>query len=242
MPARIDFLAEQKTAMLIAYLGGRSFLDISKAFGCSKTRIRDELLRLGAEPDRGRSISSKMKGQPSRRLGARWSDEAKERISRARKGCAPTRTGPHSEATKAKISAATRGKNTKWTDDERAALERVRQSAKRFLHRCLRGAEKPSHLRTNKALGYTPLELARHLGAKPCADAHIDHYVPIVEFFRRGITAPEVINALANLRWMPADANRLKSSKVPEDVEDVIALCLTATFKEGRVFYSPGLA
>jgi NUMOD3 motif len=248
MPKKISFCEVQQTAMIIAYVGGRSFQDIATAFACSKNRIRDELLLLGIAPNKARSISSKMLGQPSRRLGAKWSDESKKKASAARRKRGATRFGPHTEETKLKISLATKGKNTKWSHEEKCRIERLRQALKRFLRRSLCAAKSKKHDKTSVILGYSPSDLFRHLGPKPSDDCHIDHYVPISEFIRRGIHDPSVINSLHNLRWLGANENREKSNKVPIDADHVISMCINArhTFSVGIgckiADYSKGIA
>lgn len=96
-------------------------------------------------------------------------------------------------------------------------------------------------------LGYSGVELSAHLGPRP-DDSHLDHYVPVVEFIKRGIVAPSVINAQPNLGWLPAAVNRSKSARVPADADRIVALCiadaakrLTAHFGPSGTTYTDGL-
>jgi hypothetical protein len=156
----------------------------------------------------------------------------------------------HSPKTLARISAATKGKNVKYMPEEKKQRESIRQASKRFLRRVLKASGRRKEIPSEQYLGYTNAALVAHLGPKPSDDSHIDHYVPIAEFLRRGIKSPEVINALPNLRWLGGDANRRKSASVPADADSVIAICLdpqmrhqalTATFGPNGATYTGGV-
>ena len=141
----------------------------------------------------------------------------------------PFRRGyKHSESTLIKISLALKGKNRKYSDSERREIESVRCACKRFVNRVLnKSGLRKNKTKTEVLLGYTKWDLMLHLGEKPTKDCHIDHYVPISEFFRRGIFDPKIINALPNLRWLDAHENRKKSDSVPIDADEVIQKCIS---------------
>lgn len=202
--------------------------DLAARFGAGRSRIAKELKSAGVELDRGRAISLKMLGKPGARLGARHTPEAKALMSARLKGRPGTRFGPISEETRARISAGTKGKNVRYTPEQRAALERMRQLGKRLVRRVLNASGSRKSLPSEQYLGYTKHQLLQHLGPKPTHTAEVDHYVPVVEFFRRGIVAPSVVNALPNLRWLESTENKKKSDTVPPDAERVIAECLAA--------------
>lgn len=260
MPRAIHFSTEQISAMLTMYESGKSAADLAASFGCGKSTICKTLKEAGVAMNRSRSIAAKMKGKPGARLGATHSDETRKAMSASRKGRPGTRFGPHSAETLAKISAGTRGKNLRYSPERRAELERLRSTMKRFVRRVLNATGARKSIPSEQYLGYSRHQLHAHLGPRPAPDAEIDHYVPVAEFFRRGITNPAVINALPNLRWLSSADNKAKSDFVPADAEAVIAQChisipsgdardgevLTATFTKqpngrAKVSYTKGL-
>lgn len=252
MPAKINFSADDISQMRSSYESGQSFGDIASTRGCATNTVRSALLSTGVLPNAGRSISAKMVGRPSPRKGISVSADTRARMSAARKGGKGTRFGPHSAETLAKISAATKGKNVRYTDEQRHAIESLRQVSKRFVRRVLRATGRRKTTPSAQALGYSSIELLAHLGPRPTG-AHVDHYVPIAEFIRRGIICIRTINALPNLRWLPGAENQRKSDKVPMDADEVIERCisfsprprsevLTAHFTPQGVSYTRGLA
>jgi hypothetical protein len=241
MRKHVHFTQQQVQDMARRYESGASFREIAEGVPCAKNTVRRVLVASGVKPNVGRSLSVKMRGKATR-LGAKWSDESRARASAAQRGRPGTRFGPPSPETLAKISAGTKGKNVKHTPEQRAEIERLRQACKRFLARSLSAAGRKKLLPSAKALGYTPHDLAAHLGSRP-EGAHVDHYVPIAEFVKRGIHDARVINALPNLRWMDGSANQRKSDKVPHDADAVIERCVSAAhFTDSGVTYTPGLA
>jgi len=148
---------------------------------------------------RGKSLSEKFNGRP-------FSEERKRNVSRSLIG---RRKHPNS------------GMKPLLSPEEKLARERCRQAMKRFLHRALKANGQKKHSKTEDHLGYNVTEFQAHLGPRPDG-AHIDHLVPVAEFFRRGIYDPKVISALPNLRWLDADSNRRKSASVPENAEEII--------------------
>lgn len=225
MPKAINFSDDQVKNMISLYESGKSASDLANVFACGKSTICRVLKETGVAMNRSRSISTKMTGKPGARLGARHSAETRKAMSESRKGRPGTRFGHHSPETLAKISAGTRGKNVRYTPEQRAELERLRSAMKRFVRRTLNATGMRKSIPSEQYLGYSRHELRAHLGPRPTPDAEIDHYVPVVEFFRRGVTNPAVINALPNLRWLSPAENKAKADSVPADADAVIARC-----------------
>lgn len=95
-------------------------------------------------------------------------------------------------------------------------------SARRLLHNTLAATgSKRTNSRTNKNLGYSPMDLKSHLeslfvdgmGWHNRSEWHIDHIIPIAEMIRLGITCPKKINALSNLRPVWAYENLSKGDR-----------------------------
>lgn len=228
MPAKIDFTDEAITQMRRTYESGVSFGDIAKQHACATNTIRSVLLAVGVAPDPRRSLSIKAMGRPSPRRGAKWTEETRAKFIATRASMPHRgRTGPHSAETIAKISAATKGKNVRYTPEQRRHNEAVRQACKRFVRRVLSASGKRKVIPSEQYVGYSNAQLVAHLGPRPDG-AHIDHYVPVAEFLRRGIAEPKVINALVNLRWLDGAENQRKSDRVPLDADAVVAACLRA--------------
>ena len=225
MPVKILFTPDDLVAMRARYESGDSFRDISESIGCAKNTVRSALLEFGVIPDVSRSIRTKATGRPSARKGVQWTDEtmAKFMISRFGRLLAVGRTPKPRKPKKPRMS-----------HEEKRRIESVRQTCKRFVRRVLKASGRQKSIPSAKYVGYTTAELFAHLGPRPSLDAQVDHYVPIVEFIRRGIACPSVINALVNLRWLTATENQRKGAKVPCDADDVVARCLASV-------YSPGL-
>jgi hypothetical protein len=254
---RLVFSPEQVEEMLRLHASGKSARDIAPIFGCGRSTICEILKSNGSDMNPSRFISAKMLGKKIR-LGARHTSQTREAMSKARKGRPGTRFGPHSPETLAKISAATKGKNLRYTPEQKLQIEQMRARLKRLVRRTLLAAGTRKKIPSEAYLGYSKHELLAHLGPKPAHDSEIDHYVPVVEFFRRGIFDASVVNALPNLRWLSSLENKIKGSSLPDDAEGVISACmslpnrasnrqvLTAKFTKNaqgktRVLYSAGI-
>ena len=225
MPKKITFTAEQVAQMSQLAESGTSTRDLAAMFGAGRSRIAAELKNAGIKLNAGLAISLKMRDKPGCRLGAKHSPETRALMSAQRKGKPGTRFGPISEETRARISASTKGKNTKYTPEQRAELEAMRSRSKRMVRRTLLATGRRKLIPSEVYLGYSKHQLMAHLGPKPSQTAEIDHYVPVVEFFRRGITAPALVNALSNLRWLEGAENKKKGDSVPDDAERVVEDC-----------------
>lgn len=229
MPRKMEFPAVAVLEMIQGYAGGKSMAALARERGCGKNTVRRLFRENGVVFDKSRSLSAIKKGRPSARKSYTVSDRVRVARRNARDRAHELRRGATlSPETRARISAALQGRHRRFTDEERKSREAIRQALKRFLHRSLKASGRKKCSRTEAALGYRVGDLMAHLGPRP-ADAHIDHIVPIAEFFRRGIFEPAVINALQNLRWLSADENRRKSATVPENADDIIRQCLTKT-------------
>jgi len=120
------------------YTAGESFFDISKKYSCSKNTIRSALIDAGIETNVGRSISLKMVGRPSPRKGKNHTEETKAKLRLLdRTKWNTTKGRKHSRETLLKISAATKGKNTKYTDEERKLIVYSRALMKRLVRSTL---------------------------------------------------------------------------------------------------------
>lgn len=217
--------------MVATYQDGATVAELAVSFGCGKSRMCTALKDAGVTFDPGARIAKKMTGRPGVRAGAKHTEESKRKMSETRMGRPGTRFGPHSAETLSKISAGTKGKNMRYSPEQRKELEQMRARAKRFVRRTLAATGRRKEIPSEQYLGYSRHELLTWLGQKPFADAEVDHYVPVVEFFRRGITDPAVVNALVNLRWLSSAQNKLKSDTLPADTEQVITACLAAAGK-----------
>ena len=105
-------------------------------------------------------------------------------------------------------------------------MQYSRSLLKRLVRRILLASGKKKLIPSEQYVGYTKRELLNHLGGTRNKDMHVDHVVPVTEFFRRGIFDPAIINALPNLRLVSALINRAKSDTVPMDAEDIIRACI----------------
>lgn len=91
-----------------------------------------------------------------------------------------------------------------------------------MLGRILRISSEDKQKDTVSMVGYTHLDLIRHLESLftkgMCWDNygewHIDHIYPVSKFIAKGVTDPRVINALENLQPLWAKDNLSKSNKV----------------------------
>lgn len=226
MPASKKPCAETFSSMVDDYQSGLSFQKIGLKHGMAKNTVRHYIISAGIEPDRRRSLSQAMTGKPGGRRGKKASPDTLARMSAARKGHAPTRTGPHSEETKRRISDALLSMDRKrFTAEERSGREKLRQACRRFIRRVYSAAGLRKSGTSQQIVGYSTQEMVDHLGPRGFDD-HVDHIVPIAEFARRGIFDPAIVNALPNLRWLGAHENRVKSASVPSDADARIAECI----------------
>lgn len=208
--------------------GDMSARGIAEKLSVSPNNVRDALRREGISLDKGKHfMSMAAMGRKSPRNGVKRSLESIEKQKATRKANAkPARSGyKHSAETIAKISAGTKGKNVKYTQEQRVELQRLRDLCKRLIRRILKLSGRRKEAPTEVLLGYSRHDLGKHLG--PILIGHdVDHKVPVVEFFRRGIKDPAVINALPNLQQLPSSVNKLKSDTLPVDTEEIISMCL----------------
>lgn len=233
MPKKIELSDMQISEMVAMASAGKSSRDIASAFHFGRTTVITILAREGVKLSASTSISIKATGRPSKRLGTTHTEESRRKMSTSLMGRPPGRTGPHTPETIAKISAATKGKNVLYTPEQRRELEAMRGRCKRFVRRTLLATDTRKSTPTELCLGYSKHQLLEHLGPKPAPDSEIDHIVPVVEFFRRGITSPAAVNALVNLQWLPMVENRVKSDKLPENVDLLVSQCLLAASHVG---------
>lgn len=234
MPAEIKFTADDIQRMCVLYAAAHSFGDIAKLYDCATNTIRKRMLLAGVVPDCARSLRVKAIGRPSARKGCTWSESThrKMREYRAATIRRPTRTGPHSAETKAKISAVLRARPRRISSEERKRREAIRQVCKRFVRRVLKATGRRKLIPSEQYLGYSTDDLKMHLGPRP-PGAHVDHYVPIGEFIRRKIEVPAIINALPNLRWLDGALNQTKTDRVPHDADQMIARCIEDARRRG---------
>jgi hypothetical protein len=215
-----------------------------------------------------RKISAKRIGKPSTRKGAKHTDETRRKLSESHKGKQTTLGFKFSDESKQKMREARyayfdriglvpkpkpkprQPKQVKVTKPKRtqeeimarkaefARINLIRSYCKRLVVRTLRATGKRKMIPSAQYLGYDKHEFLRVVGAKPSPDHQLDHIVPVVEFIRRGITDPAIINALPNLRFIPAEENRKKSDKVPENADELIAICINQVLikQAGKTF------
>lgn len=225
----------------ILYSSGLSTREVAAALGISKSTGSLYVKQSGVAMDGPARISKKMTGRIGARKGATHTEEAKQKMSIARKGQKPTlgtkRTPEQREKMRvAAIARAARpGESERrslamlaaadaWRLDpaERDARAKTRAACKRMLRRVLVMARTRKDLPTEQMLGYSQAQLRAHLEAQfrpgmswSTRDSfHIDHKIPMADFFRRGIFDPATINALENLQVLTPDENRKKSDRV----------------------------
>lgn len=225
----------------ILYSSGLSTREVAAALGISKSTGSLYVKQSGVAMDGPARISKKMTGRIGARKGATHTEEAKQKMSIARKGKKPTlgtkRTPEQRE--KMRVAALVRAARPGETErrrqamlnaphprrldpQERDARSKARQACKRMLRRILTMARTRKDLPTEQMLGYSKNDLRIHLEAQfrpgmswSIRDSfHIDHKVPVTDFFRRGIFDPATINALENLQVLTPDENRKKSDRV----------------------------
>lgn len=207
---------------------GLSARAVAKILNVSPNNVRDVLKSKGVDLSLGKHfISNKAVGRTSPMKGKVRSQESiLKQVSTRKENGKPARSGyKHSEETLRKISAATKGKNVRYTDEEKAQLQKCRSACKRMLRRVLQFKGTTKCASTVSYLGYDRVILSQHLGVIK-EGFEIDHVVPVVEFFRRGITDPSIINALPNLRVISREENRKKSDALPPNCEELIQICI----------------
>lgn len=238
---KINFTASCISEIIAEYALGSSFLDISIKHGCAKNTIRKYLILNGVIPNRGRSISFKNKGKPSPRKGVEWTNETRSKFmesSKKRKSWGG-HTGIYDETRRQKMrdawarnrsirlpllkkaSVIAANKN-RLTDEERFLRNKQRSRYKGCFRRFIRATGKKKCSKTEEALGYSQKQFVGHIENqfKPGMSwydresFHVDHKVPVAEFFRRGITDPRIICALDNLQPLYPQENRVKSDKL----------------------------
>lgn len=256
MPRKFVFSPLDIEQMKVAYASGQSFTDLAVRYGCGKGTIRLAMLAAGVVPDVKRSLSTKMLGRPSGRRGKTHTTEARAKMSASRRSRGPTTLGKvYTEEERSHISSGLKKhyaengvkKNgvitPKLSGAERIARNKTRDAMKRMVRRVLVMARVRKDRKTETMLGYTKQQLREHLESQ-FADGmewgerdsfHIDHIVPVAEFFRRGIFEVSAINALSNLQVLSPDENRRKSDRVAPEI-------LTAHFDgSGHATYTKGL-
>lgn len=231
---------EKATLAVSLYKSGLSSRDIQTQTGIGRSSVLAYVKAAGLATEAGPRISAKMVGKPSRRLGAKLGPESRAKISAARSGKPTTLGQRRTEEQRARMSLAQqavgakrrvlrsqralfrRSPVPKLTMEERVARRKAREAAKRMLRRILTMARVRKDARTEHLLGYTKSDLRAHLESqfKPGMNwsaresFHIDHIVPVADFFRRGIFDPAVINALSNLQVLTPEENRSKRDRL----------------------------
>lgn len=238
MPAKITAPAEQVLEWAKWYRESMSMRDIAKAIGRSPNFVRDRFIEHGIQIDRkDRHISAKARGRPSPRKGAKLTQEQRAAVGRRMRGnkysvgriakpetLQKMRSWVRKPEMLQKMHAAAKAKNVKYAPETKRQLERLRQALKRFVSRVLKATGRRKEIPSERYLGYSRRDLLEHLGPRQ-PGYEIDHKVPIVEFFRRGIHDPAIVNALPNLQWLPKRDNIEKSATVPHDADAIIASC-----------------
>lgn len=175
------------------------------------------------------------------KLGSSHSPEAKAKLSAFRKGKAFTtgtkRTPEQREKMRqaalrryldpAQVAIRTAaslkgGEVNRLPVDEKAARDKARSACKRMLRRILTMSRVNKTATTEALLGYSKTQLRAHLETqfqlgmdwKQRESFHIDHIVPVSDFFRRGIFDPAIINALTNLQVLTPEENRAKGNQI----------------------------
>lgn len=222
------------------YQRGMSTRDIQAATGIGKSSVPRYLKAADVPLDAVARISAKMTGKPGHRKGAIHTAEARQKISAARKG-KPTTTGQkrtleqrermrqaqivwgaQRKVMRVQPALFRRAPRPQLTADERATRRYVRAASKQMLRRILTMTRVRKDSPTEKLLGYGKIQLRHHLESQfkagmswaNRASFHIDHIVPVAEFFRRGIYDPALINALSNLQPLTPEENRAKRDRV----------------------------
>ena len=230
---KIIWTDKQRAYAATAYADGKSTRDLGKEFGVCFQVVALMLKNSGTTLSPGRLISLKMIGKPSHRKGIKASEETRKRMREAAKRRKPTYGYKFTLEQKSNMSAARRRYFAnvpkadrkprkpcpRMSDSERIAINHVRNTAKRLVHRVLKMTRRRKDAKTETLLGYTKSELRAHL-EKQFRDEmswenrssfHIDHIYPVAAFLRDGITDQRIINALSNLQVLTPFENQSKS-------------------------------
>lgn len=228
MPARIDISEETLNRWRRLYcIDQWSLAEIAAAASCGKNTVRKYLMGAGVQFDAKPRIARKAKGRDSTRKGYKFTDAERAAVARRMRGHKFNNGRVLSEATKARIGAASKAAWQRKVDaglhDPSVArrTEHARQKFKRLLSSLLRQAKHKKRSSTAAALGYSRAQLVAHIQAQftdqmswdKRSSFSIDHVVPISVFIRNGVTDPAVVSSLANLRPVPPKENRMKSDK-----------------------------
>lgn len=177
-----------------------------------------------------REKSARYKSNPENR--ARYNEQARRRCKTPERR-AKERDKYHSNVEKSRAKAmakywknrdaillrkSIRGKERLKEDPEYASMVSIRNMVSRVLR--LTSTNKAS--KSEELIGYTRLDLRRHLESQFTdkmnwgnwgAYWEIDHITPVSVMVRSGVVDPRVINALPNLIPIPKYENRSKSNK-----------------------------
>ncbi|MFZ2950937.1 MAG: hypothetical protein WA003_15795 [Desulfuromonadaceae bacterium] len=261
MPARILFEQGQVETMKACYLAGSSCCDISARYGVAKNTIRKVLLANGIVMDKGRSISTKVSGRPSKRKGTRCSDETRAKMRAIDRSNYKTTAGRvFTEEQRQhmrdawEVKRALRPKIIKpekviLTAEEVSVRARQRTRYKNLYRRLISASGKRKCIKTEAALGYTRDEFVSHIESQfrdgmswsDRESFHIDHIIPVDAFTKAGIFDPREVNALSNLQPLYPIENRKKSNILPLGIGGTRKQLLTAVKRGGATVYMPGI-
>lgn len=239
MPDKIIFTDSQVFDICRLYESGKSTRDIAIIFGKCSNTISQTLKTHGIKINKSRSISVKLMGRPSPRMGVKLSIETRKKIGFASIGRQTTLGKKYSDESKKKMSCQKKkyiAENPeKWaihvekikqsilarslSKEERLVRERIRGRCKNMLRRLISLRVYTKKGKTHNILGYTNNEFKKHIESffedgmswEKRESFHVDHIVPISAFIQMGIVDPKIINSLINLRPMSRIDNQLKS-------------------------------
>lgn len=242
------------------YESGMSTRDLAPLIGVSKSTAALYVKEAGIKTNAAERISAKMIGEPGRRKGKKHTEKSLKKMSEAhsghRRNVGSKRTQEQRETMRQKALArwnehnkqkkiaraeevAKRKQERLLPEQERQARQKARDACKRMLRRVLTMARVRKTLPTEELLGYTKDQLREHIEKQfkegmSWADRdsfHIDHIIPVAEFFRNGIYDPAKINALSNLQVLTPEENRAKSDKLINRIITITAQGVTAGVK-----------
>jgi len=233
MTSSNKFTEEQIKDMVSMYsMPEYSTTDISKKYNCAKNTINRILRKNGVTFNLKQKISFKNTGN-SYKKGKKISIEARQKMSKSRKGCKPTTLGKvYTEKEKLNISngvkkAFSLNPTKRMIEARKIGTEKINKArikCKNLLRRVVNLTGNKKATKTYEALGYTEKELISHISAlfkdgmtwEKRESFHIDHIIPISYFIKNGVTDPKIINALSNLQPLYPMENRLKSDTYSE--------------------------
>lgn len=203
----------------IRYEQGATSLELASELDVHENAIKKAIRSAGGQ------IRNRIDAMRLARAGKPRSEEHCQRISASRKSAAMTVEGRKHLLAISKMGADA----IRLTAEEREARNRARLRAKNLLHRALQVTGQRKSKSTQELLGYDWRQLRAHLELQfevgmsweSPGSFHIDHKVPVVQFLKRGIFDPRVINALCNLQVMRPEENLRKSSSYDESRWDV---------------------